>query len=54
MIKSIHKRILELAWFKDDDKSHIFDVLDALVQKKKLNVFCNGLSKLSVYQQAER
>ena len=34
--KAIQKRILEVSKFDDDDKLHIFSVIDAFVAKRKI------------------
>ncbi len=36
MDKSISKRILEVTKFNDDDKNHIFSVIDAFIAKRKI------------------
>lgn len=36
MDKTIFKRVMELSKFSDEDKSHIFAVLDAFIAKRKI------------------
>lgn len=36
MDKSIRKRILEVTMFNDDDKNHIFSVIDTFIAKRKI------------------
>jgi transcriptional regulator with XRE-family HTH domain len=36
MDKAIQKRILEVSKFEDDDRQHIFSVIDAFVAKRKI------------------
>lgn len=36
MDKTISKRIMELSKFSDEDKAHIFAVLDAFIAKRKI------------------
>jgi hypothetical protein len=36
MDKDIQKRILEVSKFEDDDRQHIFSVIDAFVAKRKI------------------
>lgn len=34
--KNIFKRILEISKFSDEDKNHVFAVLDAFIAKRKI------------------
>lgn len=36
MDKNTSKRILEVSKFEDDDKNHIFSVIDAFIAKRKI------------------